>query len=685
MSLRRMCRELVLEALIKRCLAVEGGELAGRIQLVVDELTLRVLTSFLRMADLHTQGVTSVELLERAREPLPDIDALYILRPEEAKVNCILDDFKTQANPQHCQVHLAFTDLVPQGHMERLAAGPHLAPRIRTLVEAPLTFITIEDRGFHFNMPEALPRLFPKHEHEAELLRDITLRLADVCTCLQSTAPKLRHAASPLCKGVAQKLQEELSSQRRAKQGKANDVPLTVLIVDRSVDMAAALVHEYTYEALAYDLLDGSMLDIDRHIIATQAPGKEKEAAQVEKSASILHRVKERMHHQEGHENASGRKEALLSEADQIWEMYRHEHIEIAKVAIKGKIDELLEQAKDHKDMNKLSTQQTLSELRKLPEFKETYEKLQLHADMLAEINVRLESILSTNLANVEQDCACGINKDGKDVKATNLQEDVLSIFRRSEADFSLPSELKLRLLMLYFTCVANVPEPVRRRLMDSSKLDADDNQVLLAMMRTKLMEVPDSQRHKLENDKQPTHRVVKEQRARFKKNVSQREFILSRFEPRVKFLLEELADNRLSQDDFPNSGGSAGGGLRFAAGPAGGSAAPLAPAIDDWSFAAPPDCIGAGTNPFAGSNPFDAAEDVSQRFLVFVIGGITYSELRAGVEVARTLPKGSEVFVGGTAVLTPKRLIQLLRPTTNPFDETGEVDADAAPADDKV
>jgi len=683
MSLRRMCRELVLEALVRRCLAVEGGELAGRIQLVVDELTLRALTSFLRMADLHSQGVTSVELLEREREPLPDIDALYILRPEEAKVARILDDFKTQANPQHCQVHLAFTDLLPQGQMERLAGGAYLAPRIRTLVEAPLTFMTIEDRGFHFDMPQALPRLFPKHEHEAELVRDIALRLADVCTCLQATAPKLRHAASPLCECVADQLQKELSAQRRplAKSSKANDVPLTVLIVDRSVDMVAALVHEWTYEALAYDLLDGTMLDIDHHIVATQVPSKEKDGTPIGKTEGhgLLHKVKERMHGQEAQEPGNGRKQALLSEADQIWQKYRHEHIQTAKGEIKKEIDKLLEEAKDQKEMSSLSTQQTLQELRKLPEFKDSFDKLQLHADMLAEIFVMLETIIEkTGLAYVEQDCACGINQYGKDVKATNLQEDILKLFRRAEAEFSLPGELKLRLLMLYFTCVANVPEAVRRRLMDASRLEADDQKVLLAMMRTRLMEVPDSQRHKLGSDKQSQHRVTKSQAARFKKNALTNEIVLSRFEPRVKELLEQLAENRLSEEDFPSLGGRGSTGLRSAAGPAGGMAAPLAPAVDDWSFASAPDCSGAGTN------PFDAAEDVSQRIVVFVIGGITYSELRAGAEVARSLPKGAEVFVGGTAVLTPKKLIQLLRPSSNPFDETGDGDADAA-ADDKV
>lgn len=676
MSLRGICRELVLESLIRRSIAVEGSELAGRIQLVVDELTLRVLTSFLRMADLHAEGVTSVELVERQREPLPDIDALYIVKPEEAKVANILDDFKIQGSPQHCQVHLAFTDFLPPEQMERLASGAHLAPRIRTLVEAPLTFIAIEDRGFHFDLPQALPRLFPRHEHETELVKDIAHRLADVCACLQSTQPNIRHAGSPLCKDLAQQLQQELSVQRRplGRSNKANDVPCQVLIVDRSVDMAATLVHEYTYEALAYDVLDGSLLDIDHHIVTQQQEAPRMASsptAQTHGFSHMIHKATLRNHSQDTIENGS--KQALLSEADPIWERYRHEHISTAQEQIRDKIAGLAEEASKDRDMSDLKPHEALEQLRKLPEFRDTFEKLQMHTNLLKEINVKLkdDAVITSGLGNVEQDVACGIDKSGKDVKATSLQENISKLFHNPEVD--LPSEVKLRLLMLYFACVANVPEAVRKRLIESSRLEDADGRVLLSMMETKLMEVPDSQRHKLGSG--CVHRVTKTQAARFKKNArADGTFVLSRFEPRVKELLEQLAENRLNDEDFPALGGSgaAQAGLRFTAGAAGGAPTPSAPAVDDWSFVSAPDCGGPDTNPFA------AAEEVSQRFVVFIIGGITYSELRAGAEVAQSLSRGAEVYVGGTAVLTPRKLIQLLRPSSNPFDDTGGGDVDA-------
>merc|ERR1712048_70075 len=137
--------------------------------------------------------------------------------------------------------------------------------------------------------------------------------------------------------------------------------------------------------------------------------------------------------------------------------------------------------------------------------------------------------------------------------------------------------------------------------------------------------------------------------------------FELSRFEPRIKALIEQLTEKRLPEEDFPilqddDDLGSGGDppphGLRLVG--AMGSAppgAPAMPATDDWSFM--------GVAPPAA----ESASEVSQRIVVFVLGGITLSELRAASEVAQCLPRGTEVLLGGTTVLTPRRLIRVLAP----------------------
>merc|ERR1712136_458615 len=221
-----------------------------------------------------------------------------------------------------------------------------------------------------------------------------------------------------------------------------------------------------------------------------------------------------------------------------------------------------------------------------------------------------------------EQDIACGVDKDGKDIKATQCQ-DALIKFVSNNSD--LPSESRLRLVMLYFACMANISE---KNLTEVLRLSSEDTRVLTSLLQTQLMEVPDSQRHKL--DKGCVHRGTKE-------------FELSRFEPRIKELVVQLCSGKLSHDEFPLLKGSAAGAPFSVAQ----SACPAMP--DDWSF-----------------TPFIQADTVavSQRVIVFVLGGITHSEIRVVEELRAEYPQ-IELSLGGTAVITPRRIMDMFSPLT--------------------
>jgi len=253
----------------------------------------------------------------------------------------------------------------------------------------------------------------------------------------------------------------------------------------------------------------------------------------------------------------------------------------------------------------------------------------------------------------LEQDIACGVDKAGKDVKAMNLQTQLAKMF--SELETALTSESKLRMLMLYLSCMANVQVAVRDKLIEGARLASEDQAILMAMLRTRLMEVPDAQRHKV--GKGTVHRVTKESAAHFKRNaLAEGRFELSRFEPRVKVLLEQLVQHQLGEEDFPTLQSAAGrdADAWLTGLPPGATALG---AKDEWSFST---WGGSGTRTGAGEA---AVKDISQRIIVFILGGITFSELRAAAEVALSLAGGTEVILGGTSVLTPRRLMQLLRP----------------------
>ncbi|CAK9049579.1 SNARE-interacting protein KEULE [Durusdinium trenchii] len=616
MSLRRTCRELVLQVVLRRAMKA-GGDGLDRFQLVVDEATLRVINSFLKMGDLHGEGVTSVELIEESRQPLPGLDAMYFLRPFPENVERILGEFKSAA-PQHRQVHLCFTKPVEQSLLSKFTEAPHLASRVRSFVEVPLSFSLVQDRGFHFDVPEAITALFPVPD--PQLVSSIVQQLADVCRCLQTTTPSIR-CQSDLCHTIGQRVLRELSMHQASA---LPSQPCQLLILERSVDMAAALVHEYSYEACVFDLLDGNMLDGDRNVVTLKTS--------------------------HAGENKDKNKEMLLE--DPLWEELRYMHIEAARSHVEAKVDDVKRQ-NNQKSSTAMSTSAMLEQLRGAPEMRDAVDRMSLHLAMIMQIHSRLsqEQILDPlHLGLLEQDTACGIDRNGKDVKIANLQQTLLKIFiDRPE----LPSEMKLRLLMLYFACVANIPEANRSKLMDAAKLEPEDHQVLIAMLRTRLMEVPESQR--LKQGTGCAHRVTKQQAMRFKKNaVAEGRFELSRFEPRLKEILEQLAEDRLSLEDFGVcQSESTDFGLREA-GYADLLGAPAIQAKDDWSFAS-----------VAGGVDAERTE-TSHRIVIFVLGGFTHSELRVAAEVQEKLPRGTEVLMGGTSLLTPKRLIRALRPKSD-------------------
>jgi len=565
------------------------------------------------MGDLHAEGVTSMELLSQPREPLPGLDALYFLKPEPSNLDLVLADFKSAAAAQHRQVHFCFTQPLPAELLARLSEAQHLALRVRSFVEVPLSFVLVQDRGFHFDMPEALPGLFPVPD--PKLTAGVVQRLVDVCRCLQATTPSVRHAQSDLCQSVAEQVLSELALHKPLSQ-QLQGPPCQLLIVDRSIDIAATLVHEYSYEASVYDLLDGNMLDADRSVITLKGPPA---------------------------------REVLLSDNDPLWEELKHEHLEGVQALVDQRVEEVKRQNVT-RDAGSMSTSDLLEMVRRSPEQRDAVDRLFLHLSMVEQVFKRIgEERLMIDLGVLEQDIACGVDKNGKDVKASNLQSALTRAFNEP-----LSSESKLRVLMLYFACVANISEVVRSKIIEMARLDPEDQQVLMAMLRTRLMEVPEAQRKHVGNGG-ASHRVTKEQAARFKKNaLAEGRFELSRFEPRIKAVLEQLAEHRLSKEDFPVAGAdnAAGMSLRHAAAETHG--APAIQATDDWSFATPG--AGPGTSP-------NAPPEVTQRVIIFVLGGFTHSELRAAAEVEHKMPRGTEVLIGGTSLLTPRRLIRALRP----------------------
>lgn len=234
--------------------------------LVVDSFTVKILSSACSLSDVTDEQVMIIESLEKERQPMPDTDVLYFLQPTTQSVDRMLDDFSSK--PKYAGVHIYFTSRVPDDLISKMKRSAQFISRVRALREVQLEFLSHESQVFLLNMPESFRELYaspsgappgtpPPHGMLNAVWEGIALRLATTMITLNEF-PTIRHMkGNQNSQSVATKVFDKLRDHRTTAPGWTpnTDAPATLVIVDRSYDALAPLMHEYTYQAMVYDTL----------------------------------------------------------------------------------------------------------------------------------------------------------------------------------------------------------------------------------------------------------------------------------------------------------------------------------------------------------------------------------------------------------------------------------------------
>ncbi|XP_065917509.1 syntaxin-binding protein 1-like isoform X2 [Dysidea avara] len=571
--------------------------------LVLDHITTRIVSTCCRMHDVLATGITLVEGLEKAREPLPNMEAIYIITPTESSVKKLVEDLDSSSEPMYQGAHVFFSHACDKKVMNRIAVSKYAKRKIRTLKEADISFLPYESNVFHLDTPDALLEFYTPGSTKDDAFQLIPLQVATLCAFL-GLYPDIRYrSANHRTQEIAGSIQAKLDEYKTENKDLGRNQGVSELIIlDRGFDVTSPLLHELTYQAMVYDLLPIDN-DVFKYQVGTQAGG-------------------------------SHEKEAILDENDEEWMELRHMHIAKVSTLVSKKLQDFLVEKKLKKIDAKASVKEIHRMIQRAPQHQKELDHFSMHVHLAGDCT----ELYNQDLCAVEQDLAMGTDSNGDPI-AEPMQRIMPTLFNRN-----ITANNKLRILTLYISLKGGVDQEDYARLMQHADIPNEDRKAVRNLQHL-------GARIFNEGGKQ------KQKELKWKKRTA--EYVASRWNPRLKDIAEYAISNGLDDSLYPYlrgrskkttpasqpspslSGQSSGGG--------GASSV-------RWQWTKPSGSVEKPTEA-----PSAKTGEKTSKFIFFIIGGMSYSEMRAIYEVAKANPS-SELIIGSTHLLTPEIFLSQLK-----------------------
>ncbi|KAL8263511.1 hypothetical protein R6Q59_021641 [Mikania micrantha] len=606
--------------------------------LIMDKVTVKVMSASCKMTDITDQGVSLVEDIFKRRQPMPSMDVIYFIQPIKENIIMFLSDMSGR-EPLYKKAFIFFSSSAPKDLISRIKNDMSVLPRIGALREMNLEYFPIESQAFITDNDRALEDMYSQLAENSRQfdasLNTMSIRIATVFASMKefpfvwyrargmdgSTAATFRDLVPvKLASAVWNSITMYKTTIANFPQTETCDL----LIVDRSLDLIAPIIHEWTYDAMCHDLLD---LEGNKYV--QEVPNKSG--------------------------NEPQRKEFLLEDHDPVWLEMRHLHIAEASEKLSDKMQNFMSKNKaaqlQQRDGGELSTRDIQKMVQALPTYNEQMEKLSLHVEIAGKINTVIRDEGLRDLGQVEQDLVFG---DSGTKEVIN--------FLRSHQDAR--TEYKLRLIMIYATVYPEKFEGDKAtKLMQLAKLPPEDMKVIQNM---KLLEGSNKKKKhhgafSLKFDSQKRNHALRKDRTG-----EEETWQLSRFYPMLEELLEKVGKHELEKDEFQCMNGptsqsastSSTHDMSARSGPANHPNSRRSRRTATWAkqhssvdgHSSNPDVINTSTH----------FKNMGQRLFVFIIGGATRSELRVCHKLTAKLKR--EVILGSTSIDDPTQYISKIK-----------------------
>ncbi|KAG8058845.1 hypothetical protein GUJ93_ZPchr0002g24050 [Zizania palustris] len=429
-------------------------------------------------------------------------------------------------SPLYKKAYVFFSSPIQKELVAQIKKDSSVLPRIGALSEMNLEYFAIDSQGFITDHEKALEELFSEnaldsHTHNA-CLNTMATRISSVFASMREFPRVHYRVAKTIDVSVTTTLRDVVPTKLAAAvwnclekyKTSIPDYPQTetceLLIVDRSVDQIAPIIHEWTYDAMCHDLLS-----MDGNKYVHEVPSK--------------------------NGSSSEKKDVLLEDHDPVWVELRHAHIADASERLHDKMSNFVSknkaaQLQQARTGGEVSNRDLQKMVQALPQYSDQIDKLSLHVEIAGKLNSIIREQGLRDVGQLEQDLVFG----------DAGSKEIINFFR---TQLGVSHENKLRLMMIY---AAINPEKFESdkgaKLMQLAGLSTDD---MIAVNNMRCLCGPDTRKPSGGGFKLNFDVHKKKHGLRKERTGEESAWTLSRFYPILEDLIEKLSKGELPKDEY--------------------------------------------------------------------------------------------------------------------------------------